>query len=88
MNRQIRALSLIGFCAVLALQTAATAMAQNGPPPKDRYIIVLKPAKNGVPELTDHDIKAGGGKVEYKVPGRIEVTLPAQAVDAMESMEE
>jgi len=62
---------------------SATALAQNGPPPKDTYIIVLKPAKNGVPELTDHDITAGGGKVVYKVPGRVQVTLPEQAVDAI-----
>jgi hypothetical protein len=57
MNRQLRALSLIAPRAVLVFQQAATALAQNGPPPKDRYIIVLKPAKNGAPELTDQDSK-------------------------------
>jgi RHS repeat-associated protein len=66
---------------------AAALFAQNGPPSKDRYIIVLKPPKNGVPELSDHDITAGGGKIEYKVPGRIQVTLPAPAVEALRKQE-
>jgi RHS repeat-associated protein len=76
------------LCALLVVAgPAAALLAQNGPPNKDRYIIVLKPPKNGVPELSDHDITAGGGKVEYKVPGRIQVTLPAPAVEAMRKQE-
>jgi RHS repeat-associated protein len=72
---------------LLVFAQAAAILAQNGPPSKDRYIIVLKPPKNGVPELSDHVITAGGGKVEYKVPGIIQVTLPEPAVEAMRKQE-
>jgi RHS repeat-associated protein len=86
--------SLIGtrafraLCVLLAVAGQGAAIfAQSGPPSKDRYIIVLKPSKNGVPELSDHDITAGGGTVEYKVPGRIQVILPAPAVEALRRQE-
>jgi RHS repeat-associated protein len=72
---------------LLVFGQAEAILAQNGPPSKDRYIIVLKPPKNGVPELSDHVITAGGGKVEYKVPGLIQVTLPEPAVEAMRKQE-
>jgi RHS repeat-associated protein len=72
---------------LLVFAQAAEILAQNGPPSKDRYIIVLKSPKNGVPELSDVAITAGGGKVEYKVPGQIQVTLPAPAVEAMRKQE-
>src|SRR5258708_24932503 len=82
-TRTFRALTVL----VLVVGQVATSLAQNGPPGKDHYIIVLKPPKNGVPELSDHDITAGGGTIEYRVPGRIQVTLPAGAVEAMRRQE-
>jgi RHS repeat-associated protein len=69
--------------AFAVLVSAATVHAQGGPPVKERYLIVLNPPKNGLPDLSDHDITAGGGEVEYKVPGRIQVLLPAPAVEAL-----
>jgi RHS repeat-associated protein len=88
MKALIRIRAFRALCVLLAVagQTEAI-LAQNGPPNKDRYLIVLKPPKNGVPELSDHDITAGGGKIEYKVPGRIQVTLPAPAVEALRKQE-
>ncbi|HEV7426780.1 MAG TPA: RHS repeat-associated core domain-containing protein [Thermoanaerobaculia bacterium] len=44
---------------------------------------MLKPQKNGVPDLTDNDVAAIGGKVEYKASGRLDVTLSAAAVEAL-----
>jgi RHS repeat-associated protein len=82
MSRLIRNFTFVAFSALI-FGHVAIVLAQGGPPSKDRYIIVLKPAKNGVPELSDHDIAAGGGKVVYRVPGQVVVTLPAQAVEAM-----
>jgi RHS repeat-associated protein len=88
MKRLIRMRTLRALCVLLAVAgQGAVILAQNGPPNKDRYIVVLKPPKNGVPALSDHDITAGGGKIEYKVPGRIQVTLPAPAVEAMRKQE-
>jgi RHS repeat-associated protein len=88
MKRLIRKRTFRALCVLLAVAApAATLLAQNGPPSKDRYIIVLKPPKNGIPELSDHDITAGGGTIEYKVPGRIQVTLPEPAVEAMRKQE-
>src|SRR5258708_15872591 len=88
MKGLIRIRTFRALCVLLAVAGQAAAMlAQNGPPNKDRYIIVLKPPKSGVPELSDHDITAGGGKVEYRVPGRIQVILPEPAVEAMRKQE-
>jgi len=83
---RMRAFRVLWVILAVAGQAAAI-LAQNGPPSKDEYIIVLKPPKNGVPELSDHDITAGGGKVEYRVPGRIQVILPEPAVEAMRKQE-
>jgi len=83
---RIRTLRALGVLLAVTSQAAAI-LAQSGPPSKDRYIIVLKPPKSGVPELSDHDITAGGGTIEYKVPGRIQVTLPAPAVEALRRQE-
>jgi len=82
----MRCVTVIAVAASLVLAQAA-AVAEKGPPSKDRYIIVLKPPKSGVPELSDHDITAGGGTIEYKVPGRIQVILPAPAVEALRRQE-
>ena len=88
MKGLIRIRTFRALCVLLAVtgQTEAI-LAQSGPPSKDRYIIVLKPPKSGVAELSDHDITAGGGTIEYKVPGRIQVTLPEPAVEALRRQE-
>jgi len=88
MKGLIRIRTFRALCVLLAVAGQASAiLAQSGPPSKDEYIIVLKPPKSGVPELSDHDITAGGGKIEYRVPGRIQVTLPAPAVEALRRQE-
>jgi len=88
MKGLIRIRTLRALCVLLAVAGQASAiLAQSGPPSKDEYIIVLKPPKSGVPELSEHDITAVGGKIKYKVPGRIQVILPAPAVEAMRKQE-
>src|SRR3954454_14014600 len=83
MSRSTRVLTFIVFFSILLFGHAAAVLAQGKSPGKERYIIVLNAPKNGVPDLTDNDITAGGGEVESKAPGRIQVLLPAPAVEAL-----
>jgi RHS repeat-associated protein len=49
----------------------------------EHYLVVLNPPRKGVPDLTDSDIIAIGGRIVSKGSGRVDVTLPAGAVDAL-----
>ncbi len=76
--------TIIVLALILVLSMPAVVIAQDTPPVTgERYLVVLNPPKNNVPELTDNDITAVGGRVEYKVSGRVDVTLPADAVAAL-----
>jgi RHS repeat-associated protein len=81
--RPMRLLIVIVLAAIATTLPPIKALAQNGPAKGERYLLILKPQKNGVPDLTDHDITAAGGKVDFRAEGRVDVTLPAPAVEAL-----
>jgi RHS repeat-associated protein len=78
----------IGVLAVVVLAVifvvgAPSTVAGDALPNADRYLVVLNLPKKGVPDLTDNDIIAVGGRIVSKGSGRVDVTLPAGAVDAL-----
>ncbi|MEA2326276.1 MAG: hypothetical protein QOE68_1235 [Thermoanaerobaculia bacterium] len=81
--RLMRLLIVVIVAALAGLLTPIHSFAQNAPAKGERYLIILKPQKNNVPELSDLEVAAVGGKVEFKASGRLDVTLPAGAVEAL-----
>jgi len=82
-KRSMRLMIRLALAVFLALTTASAVIADVAPVSGDRYLVVLKPAKAGLPELTDQDITNLGGRTEFKTDSRVEVTLPASAVEAL-----
>jgi RHS repeat-associated protein len=82
-NRLMRLLIVTTLLSAVGPLGPSNALAQNEPANGERYLIILKPQKNGVPDFTDRDVTAAGGRVDFKAAGRVDVTLPASAVEAL-----
>ncbi len=50
-----------------------------------RYIVVLKSGTNGALDVTDAEVASLGGRVEVRLPTRLEVTLPDRAAGVLRS---
>src|ERR1051325_9728897 len=65
----------------IADTTGATAGGQ------ERYIVVMKAAKPGTPDVSDEEVATLGGTVLLRAPGRMVVTLPLSSVEALRNHE-
>ena len=77
----MRSMTALSFAVLLAAQSplgAQTPPSQPTPEAQHSYIVVLKPGKGA-----DPDVKAFGGSVQQSQFGRMFVTLPDKAVDAL-----
>jgi len=81
MNRALARTLWIVVFAVTGITEADVSTA--AAPGHERYIVVMKAAKPGTPDVGDDEVQKLGGKVEFRIPGRLVVSLPAPAVEAL-----
>ncbi len=86
--RGVMKTTLTSACLVLLLaEVAAHADTFAAAPERARYIVVMKAAKAGTPDVSDDEVGKLGGKVEFRIPRRLVVTLPGPAVEALRKHE-
>jgi hypothetical protein len=83
MNTIVRKTTLLVM--LLAVATTVTSVLAAEGTPSSRYIVVLKSGTSGAAGVTDAQVTTLGGRIELRLPTRLEVTLSERSADVLRS---
>jgi len=81
MNTTVRKATLLLM--LLAVSATVTSVLAAEGAPSSRYIVVLKSGTSGVAGVTDAEVATLGGRIEVRLPTRLEITLSERSAEML-----